>query len=78
MKTRNQFILIAVIVIVIIVITTIIIPAILHRQSDRLGIILYNCAMGFERSGSLGLYTHDNGTHTIDETSCVWKKNMLP
>jgi hypothetical protein len=78
MKTRDLFILIAVIVIIIIVITTIVIPAILHRQSDRLGIILYNCAMGFERSGSLSLYVYDNGTHTIDETSCIWKKNTLP
>jgi len=78
MKTRNFIILIAVFVIIIIVITTIIIPAILHRQSDRLGIILYNCAMGFERSGSLDLYTHDNGTHTIDENSCKWIKNRLP
>jgi len=78
MKTRNLLILIAIIVIIVIVTITIVIPAILHRQSDHIGIILYNCAMGFERSGSLVLYTYDNGTHTIDETSCIWKKNTQP
>ena len=78
MKTRNQLALIAVIVILLIVIITIIIPVILHRQSDHLGIILYNCVMGFERHGSLGLYVYDNGTHTIDETSCKWIKNKIP
>jgi len=78
MKTRDMIILIAVIVMVIFVIITVVIPMILHRQSDNLGIILYNCAMGFERSGSLALYAHDNGTHTIDENSCKWIKNRLP
>ena len=77
MKTRDLTILIAVIVVSIIVIITIIIPAILHRQSDHLGIILYNCVMGFERSGSLALYIYDNGTHTIDENSCKWIKNRF-
>jgi len=78
MRNRNLIILIAAVMIIIILITAIIIPAILHRQSDRLGIILYNCAMGFERSGSLSLYVHDNGTHTIDEKSCKWIKNKEP
>ena len=78
MKTRNKILLIATIVIVAIVIITIIIPSILHRQPDRLGIILYNCVMGFERHGSLGLYMYNNGTHTIDETSCKWIKNKIP
>ena len=78
MKIRNQLVIIAVIVISLIVIITVIIPAILHRQSDHLGIILYNCVMGFERYGSLELYVYDNGTHTIDETSCKWIKNKIP
>ena len=78
MKPRNQILLIATIVIMLIVIITIIIPSILHRQTDSLGIILYNCVMGFERQGSLGLYMYNNGTHTIDETSCKWIKNKVP
>ena len=78
MKTRDLIILISVIVMIIIVIITIVIPVILHRQSDHLGIILYNCVMGFERSGSLSLYAYDNGIHTIDENSCKWIKNRLP
>lgn len=78
MKTRNLIILIVAVVIITIVVITVIIPVILHRQSDNLGIILYNCAMGFERSGSLALYVYDNGTHTIDEDSCQWSKNQFP
>jgi len=78
MKTRNFVILIATVLITTIVLITIIIPATLHRQSDHLGIILYNCAMGLERSGSLSLYIYDNGTHTIDENSCKWIKNRFP
>lgn len=77
MKTRQLIILIVIVVIVIIVMT-IVIPAILYRQSDHLGLILYNCMMGFERSGSLDLYIYNSGTHTIDENSCKWVKNRIP
>lgn len=34
---------------------TFFIPAYLHRQPDYLGLILYNCAMGFERYGHLDM-----------------------
>ena len=78
MSPKNQVILIIVIGIIVMFVITFAIPAVLHRQPDRLGIILYNCAMGFERSGSLSLYMFDNGTHTIDENSCQWKKNRIP
>lgn len=78
MKTRKLTIIIAICIIVAIVIIAVIIPAVLLRQSDHLGIILYNCFFGFDRSGSLDAYIFDNGTHTIDENSCRWSKNRLP
>ncbi len=57
---------------------TFFIPAFLYAQSDKLGLILYNCTLGFERSGPLMLLNFDNGTHTIDENSCKWIKNKIP
>jgi len=77
MKTRILIILIVTLAIIALVVITTIIPAILLRQSDHLGIILYNCFMGFDRSGSLDLYIYNNGTHTIGENSCKWIKNRL-
>ena len=77
MRTRSLIILIVAFAIIAILMITIIIPALLVRQADHLGIILYNCFFGFDRSGSLDLYIFNNGTHTIDETSCIWKKNNL-
>jgi len=77
MKTRNKIILIAVIVIIVIFVINSIIPSILFRQQDWLGLILYTCTLGIERSGPLMLITYNNGTHTIDEDSCAWIKNRV-
>ena len=75
MKTRNKIILIVVISIVMILVINSVIPGILFRQQDNLSLILYTCTLGIERTGSLMLISFNNGTHTIDENSCVWIKN---
>lgn len=75
MKTRNKIILIVVILIVVIFIINSVIPGILFRLQDNLSLILYTCTLGIDRTGPLMLISYDNGTHTIDETSCVWIKN---
>ena len=75
MKTRNKIILITVMFIVVIFVINSVIPGILFRQQDSLGLILYNCALRIDRMGSLMLITYNNGTHTIDENSCAWIKN---
>ncbi|WP_420545523.1 hypothetical protein [Nitrosopumilus sp.] len=76
MKTRNKIILIAVMFIAAIFVINSVIPGILFRQQDSLGLILYTCALGIDRMGSLMLITYDNGTHTIDENSCAWRNNI--
>ncbi|WP_428325439.1 hypothetical protein [Nitrosopumilus sp.] len=75
MKTRNKIIIIVVTAVILLLIVNTIIPAYLYAQSDKLGFILYNCAFGMHRYGSLMLITYDNGTHTINENSCAWIKN---
>lgn len=75
MKTRKKIILIGVIAIFSLFIIYSVIPGILFRQQDNLSLILYTCTLGIERSGPLMLIIYDNGTHTIDENSCIWKKN---
>ena len=75
MRTRNKIIMMAVIFIVVIFVINSVIPGILFRQQDNLGLILYTCTLGIDRMGSLMLITYSNGTHTIDENSCTWIKN---
>jgi len=75
MKTRNKIILIGIIFIAAIFIIYSVIPGILFIQQNYLGLILYTCTLGIERYGPLMLITYDNGTHTIDENSCIWIKN---
>ena len=75
MKTRYKIILIGIIFIAAIFIIYSVIPGILFIQQNYLGLILYTCTLGIERYGPLMLITYDNGTHTIDENSCVWIKN---
>jgi len=75
MKSRNKIILASALIIFILLIIYTIIPSILFRQQDYLDVILYTCTIGIERSGPLMLIIYDNGTHTIDEDSCEWKKN---
>ena len=75
MNIRNKIILIVVILIITIFVINSIIPGILFRQQDSLGLILYTCALGIERTGPLMLISYNNGTHTIDENSCAWIKN---
>ena len=75
MKTRNKIIMMAVIFIVVIFVINSVIPGILFRQQDNLGLILYTCTLGIDRMGPLMLITYNNGTHTIDENSCAWIKN---
>ena len=75
MNIKYKIILIAAIAIVVIFVINSVIPGILFRQQDNLGLILYTCTLGIERTGPLMLISYDNGTHTIDENSCVWKKN---
>jgi len=75
MKIRNKIILILIIATVLLLVINTIVPAYLYRQSDNLGLILYNCALGIDRHGSLMLISYDNGTHSIDENSCAWIKN---
>ncbi len=77
MKTRNKIILLLTIIVIVLLVINTIIPAYLHNQSDKLGFILYNCALGIDRMGPLILYVYNNGTHTIDENSCVWIKNTI-
>ena len=77
MRVRDSIILIAVIAIIAIFVINSVIPAILFRQQDNLGLILYTCTLGIERSGPLMMITFDNGTHTIDENSCMWTKNRI-
>lgn len=76
MKSRNKIILIAVIFIVAIFVINSVIPGILFRQQDSLGLILYTCTLGIDRMGPLILITYNNGTHTIDENSCAWRNNI--
>ena len=69
----KKIIILAILVVLVSLLTiSIFIPAYLSSQSDKLGLILYNCALGFERTGPLMLLTFDNGTHTINEESYVW------
>jgi len=75
MKTRSKIIVIAVLAIVVIFVINSVIPGILFRQQDNLGLILYTCTLGIDRMGPLMLITYNNGTHTIDENSCIWIKN---
>ena len=75
MKTRNKIIVIAAVAIAAIFVINSVIPGILFRMQDDLGLILYTCTLGIERTGPLMLIAYDNGTHTIDENSCVWTKN---
>ena len=75
MKIRNKIILIVVVSIVLIFVINSIIPGILFRQQDNLSLILYTCTLGIERTGSLMLISFNNGTHTINENSCVWIEN---
>ena len=77
MKIRTKIILIAVIVIVVIFVINSVIPGMLFRMQDNLGLILYTCTLGIERYGPLMLITYNNGTHTIDENSCTWKQNRV-
>ena len=77
MKIRNKIILIGVIVIAVIFVINSVVPGILFRQQDNLGLILYTCTFGIDRMGPLMLITYNNGTHTIDENSCVWTKNNI-
>ena len=67
--------MIAVLAIVVIFVINSVIPGILFRMQDNLGLILYTCTLGIERYGPLMLITYNNGTHTIDENSCTWIKN---
>ncbi len=75
MNTRNKIILIAVIAIIATFVINSAIPGILFRMQDNLGLILYTCTLGIERTGPLMLISYNNGTHTIDENSCAWIKN---
>ena len=75
MEIRNKIILIVVISIIVIFVINSIIPGILFRQQDNLSLILYTCTLGIDRTGSLMLISFNNGTHTIDENSCVWIEN---
>jgi uncharacterized protein YqgC (DUF456 family) len=75
MKTRNKIILIGIIFIAAIFIIYSVIPGILFIQQNYLGLILYTCTFGIERTGPLMLITHNNGTYTIDENSCIGIKN---
>ena len=77
MKARDKIILIAVLSIIVIFVINSVIPAILFGQQNWLGLILYTCTLGIERSGPQMLITFDNGTHTIDENSCIWTKNRI-
>ncbi len=75
MQIRNKIILIVVISIVLIFVINSIIPGILFRQQDNLSLILYTCTLGIDRTGSLMLISFNNGTHTINENSCMWIEN---
>lgn len=75
MNIRNKIILIAVIIIIVIFVINSVIPGILFRIQDNLGLILYTCTLGIERIGPLMLISYNNGTHTINENSCAWIKN---
>ena len=77
MNTRYKIILIGIIFIAAIFIIYTVIPGILFIQQNYLGLILYTCTFGIERTGPLMLITHNNGTHTIDENSCTWIKNKV-
>lgn len=76
-ETRNKIIIIAVIFIVTIFVINSVILRILFRHEDNLGMILYTCTLGIDRMSPLMLITYNNGTHTIDENSCVWVKNTI-
>jgi hypothetical protein len=78
MKTGYKIILILGIALVLFLVIHAIISAYLYRQSDKLGLILYNCALGIDRQGPLMLLSYNNGTHSIDENTCVWIKNNKP
>ena len=77
MKTRSKIIVTAVIFIAAIFVINSVIPGILFRQQDNLGLILYTCTLGIDRMGPLMLIIYNNGTHTIDENSCIWIKNNI-
>ena len=50
----------------------------LREQSDNSPLYVYFiCATGITPS-NLTFYTYDNGTHTIDMSSCKWIKNADP